>query len=77
MVEDDCPCQAGRMSDTPDYKRLTRSTDERMIAGVAGGIAKYLGVDPVLVRVLFVALALFGGGGLVLYVICWVLMKED
>lgn len=65
------------MSDTSDYKHLTRSKDERMIAGVAGGVAKYLGVDPVLVRVLFVALTLLGGGGLVLYVICWMLMKEE
>lgn len=77
MVDRRRACQAGRMSDTSDFKRLTRSKDERMIAGVCGGVAKYLGLDPVLVRVLFVALALFGGGGLVLYVICWVLMKEE
>jgi phage shock protein C len=57
-------------------KRLTRSKD-RMVAGVAGGIAQYLGVDPVLVRIIFVALALFGGGGIVLYLICWLLMPEE
>lgn len=65
------------MNDSSDFKRLTRSTDDRMIAGVCGGVAKYLGLDHTLVRVLFVALALFGGGGLILYIICWVLMKED
>lgn len=68
--------EAGIMSDS-QYKRLTRSRDERMIAGVAGGIARYAGVDPVVVRILFVVLTLFGGGGAVLYLICWILMKED
>lgn len=65
------------MTDTPGPKRLTRSSDNRMIAGVAGGIGKYLGVDATLIRVLIVALTLFGGGGLVLYVICWILMKDE
>lgn len=65
------------MSESSEYKRLTRSKSERMIAGVCGGLATYLGVDPVLVRVLFVALAVFGGGGAILYLVCWVLMKEE
>ena len=57
-------------------KRLTRSTSDRMIAGVAGGLADYFGLDPVLVRVLFVALAIFGGGGIILYIACWALIPE-
>lgn len=47
-----------------------------MIAGVAGGLADYFGLDPVLVRVLFVALAVFGGGGIILYIACWALIPE-
>lgn len=51
-------------------KRLYRSRGERMIAGVAGGLAEYFNVDPSLVRLAFVALTLFGGGtGLLAYLI--------
>lgn len=60
-----------------DNKRLTRSKSDRMVAGVASGIAQYLSVDPVVVRILFVALALFGGGGIILYLVCWLLMPEE
>jgi phage shock protein PspC (stress-responsive transcriptional regulator) len=48
-----------------------------MVVGVAGGIAQYVGVDPVLIRIIFVLLALFGGGGLLLYLICWLLIPEE
>jgi phage shock protein PspC (stress-responsive transcriptional regulator) len=65
------------MDNPSEPKRLTRSKTDRMVAGVAGGIAHYVGVDPVLIRVIFVALALFGGGGLLLYLICWILMPEE
>ena len=50
------------MSNQP-RKRLLRSTDDRVLAGVAGGIANYLDIDPTLVRVGFVAAVLFGGLG--------------
>ncbi len=58
-------------------RRLTRSRTERVLGGVAGGLAAYLGVDPVLVRVAWVVLVLFGGTGLLLYVIGWVIIPED
>ena len=58
-------------------RRLRRSRDERVIAGVCGGLARHLGVDPVLIRIAFVVLALAGGGGLLLYVVSWVLMPEE
>ncbi len=48
-----------------------------MLGGVAGGTAAYLGVDPVVVRIAFVALTLFGGFGVVLYAIGWLLIPED
>jgi phage shock protein C len=50
-------------------KRLYRSQNERMIAGVCGGIAEYLDIDPTLVRILFVLLFFVGGNGLLLYLI--------
>lgn len=50
-------------------KRLYRSRDNRIIAGVCGGIGEYFGVDPVLIRVIAVILIAFGGGGLIAYII--------
>lgn len=54
--------------------RLMRSETDRMIAGVCGGLAAYLGVDPVLVRLAFVILLLASGVGLGIYVILWLVM---
>jgi phage shock protein C len=59
-------------------KRLYRSRDERMVAGVAGGLAGYFGVDPTLVRLAFVAFTLAGGGtGLLAYLILAILMPLE
>ena len=58
-------------------KRLTRSTNNQMIAGVAAGIANYFNIDPTIVRLIFVITALTGGPGIVAYLIMWVLMPED
>ena len=57
-------------------KRLYRSTQERMFAGVCGGIAEYLEVDPTLVRLVFVALTLLGGPGLVIYIVLMLIVPE-
>ena len=53
-------------------RRLTRSPDQRLLGGVAGGLAEYLGVDPVIVRLGFVVTAFFGGLGVIAYVIGWI-----
>jgi len=58
-------------------KRLYRSRDERMIAGVAGGIAHYLDIDPTLVRVAFVLSTVFGGWGLALYIALAIIMPME
>jgi len=50
-------------------KRLYRSKDERMIWGICGGIGQYFGVDPTIVRVIWVVSLFFGGFGLLAYVI--------
>jgi len=57
--------------------RLTRSRDDRMIAGVAGGLADYLGIDPSLVRIAWVVLFLAGGLGLLIYIIMWIVVPEE
>jgi phage shock protein C len=48
-----------------------------MIAGVCGGLAVHLGLDPLLVRVAFVLFALGGGCGVLLYIILWILMPQE
>src|SRR5215212_4826602 len=55
-------------------RRLVRRTDRRIIAGVAGGIADYLGLEPWLVRIAFVVLVPFGGFGALAYLIGWLLV---
>lgn len=59
-------------------KKLLRSRDERMIAGVAGGLARYLNVDPAIVRLGFVALAVCSFGlAAVAYVAAMVIIPEE
>ena len=65
------------LNDQPEVRQLRRSGDERMLAGVAGGIARYLDVDVTLVRVIIAALALFTGAGAPLYVAAWLLLPAD
>ncbi|QYJ02543.1 PspC domain-containing protein [Nocardioides panacisoli] len=60
-----------------DLPRLRRSASDRKVAGVAGGIARHLDIDPVVVRIAFVVLVFFGGGGLLLYGACWLFVPED
>src|SRR5215217_2625996 len=56
---------------------VRRSRSERVIAGVCGGVGRYLGVDPVLLRIAFIILALANGLGVIAYVVCWVAIPEE
>jgi phage shock protein PspC (stress-responsive transcriptional regulator) len=56
---------------------LRRRTTDRVIGGVAGGLGDYFNVDPLLIRIGFVGLIIFGGAGLVLYLIAWLLMPAQ
>lgn len=58
-------------------KRLTRSSKNRMVGGVCGGIGEYLGVDPGWVRLVFVLVALGKGFGLMLYLILWIVLPRE
>ncbi|GAA1921361.1 hypothetical protein GCM10009815_15100 [Nocardioides marmoribigeumensis] len=60
-----------------DYRALRRSVTERKVAGVAGGLARHLDVDPLLVRVIFVVLTFFGGSGILLYAALWLLVPDE
>lgn len=58
-------------------KRLARMKNDRMIAGVASGLANYLGIDPVIVRLIFVLMMLGGGHGFLIYLVLWMVMPEE
>ena len=58
-------------------KRLYRSTTDKKIAGVCGGIAEYFGVDPTIIRIIAVILLLPGGfPGLIPYLLLWLVIPE-
>ncbi len=59
-----------------DIKNLRRSKEHRIIAGVCGGIAEYFETDPVLVRLIFLAIALMAGSGIVLYLVLIIVIPE-
>ncbi len=58
-------------------RRLTRSKTDRKIAGVAGGIAEYFGLDPTILRAVWVVSVVFGGFGVLAYVILWIVLPEE
>ncbi len=60
-----------------DMKRLTRSRTERWLGGVCGGIGNYFNTDPTVIRVLFVIAALIMGGGLLVYLILWLIIPLE
>lgn len=69
------------MADAPTpgagERLLRRSRTDRVIAGVCGGIGRYLGVDAVLIRIAFVVLAVAGGGGVLVYIFAWIVIPEE
>lgn len=60
----------------PVGRQLHRSRRDRMVGGVCGGIAHYLDVDPVLIRIAVMALTLSGGFGVLAYVVAWIVIPE-
>ena len=61
----------------PVSKKIYRSEEDRMLAGVAGGIGEYFEVDSTIVRIILVLLTIFGGSGILIYFVLWVLMPSE
>jgi phage shock protein C len=57
-------------------RKLYRSQTQRMMAGVCGGLAEYFNIDATVMRVLFLILAVFGGSGIVLYIVMWIVVPD-
>lgn len=53
---------------------LYRSETNKVIAGVAGGLGEYFNVDPTIIRILFVLMAVFGGSGFIIYIVLWLII---
>ena len=64
-------------SNPTEHQALTRPVHDRMLAGVAAGLARYLGVDVTVIRIVLVVLAVIGGAGIPIYLAGWLLMPED
>jgi phage shock protein PspC (stress-responsive transcriptional regulator) len=58
-------------------RRLTRSSDDRVVAGVCGGLARYTGIDPVVFRVVVAVAAVLGGSGVLAYLVAWLVIPKD
>ncbi|MCZ7611237.1 MAG: PspC domain-containing protein [Ignavibacterium sp.] len=57
-------------------KKLYRSVTDKMLGGVCGGIAEYFGIDPVIIRLTFVLAVIFGGSGILAYIILWIIIPQ-
>lgn len=58
------------------YRRMYRDPDNRIIGGVCSGLAAYWRVDPTIVRIIFILLAIFGMAGVLIYLILWIVLPE-
>jgi phage shock protein C len=58
-------------------RKLYSSRSDRKLAGVCGGLAEFFNLDPTLIRVLFVVLALAGGSGIVIYLAMWIMVPNQ
>lgn len=59
------------------YRRLYRSSTQRMLGGVCGGISEYFNIDPTLVRLAWLLLVPALGSGIFAYIICWIIIPEN
>jgi phage shock protein PspC (stress-responsive transcriptional regulator) len=78
MNPEDITTQSERNTHTaPGHVLIRRSYEDRMLGGVAGGLARYFGVDAMIVRIAFVALTVFGGAGIPLYLAALLLIPDE
>lgn len=70
-----------RKSSTPPDENpsptLHRSNINRVIAGVCGGIGEYFNIDPTIIRIFFILITVFGGSGILIYLILWLVMPSS
>ena len=57
-------------------KRLYKTSDNKMLGGVCNGLAEYFDVDPTIIRLIWVIFAFCGGGGVLAYLIAWIILPD-
>lgn len=72
----EAPPKEDQSHQTPFGKTLYRSEINKIFGGVAGGLGEYFDIDPTIIRLLFVLLAIFGGSGLIIYLVLWILVPS-
>jgi phage shock protein PspC (stress-responsive transcriptional regulator) len=75
ISDNDGPSSRDKFS-SPGYHRMYRDTDHRIIGGVCSGMGAYWNIDPLIIRIIFVALALGGGLGVLVYLILYIVIPE-
>jgi phage shock protein C len=70
-------CRKLNISGVHMHKKLYRSSREKKLGGVAGGVAEYFDVDPTIVRLIFVLTVLAGGAGFLAYIIMWIVIPQE
>lgn len=65
-----------KSSATAQFSGLYRSETNKVIAGVAGGLGEYFNIDPTIIRILFVLMTVFGGSGIIIYLVLWLIMPS-
>lgn len=60
-----------------EVRKLYRSRSDRIISGVCGGLGQFFGIDSTLLRIIFVLLAIFGGSGIIIYLVMWLIVPEE
>ncbi len=58
-------------------KKLYRSRSKKVIAGIAGGLGDYIGVDPVIIRIILILITIINGIGILVYIIMWIVIQEE
>ena len=80
VIQDDanlCAYCGKRVGSVAGRRKLMRSRADRKIAGVCAGFAEYFDLDVTVVRVVWLLVALFGGGGILAYIIAWIVIPEE
>jgi phage shock protein C len=80
VIQDDanvCAYCGRRVTSVAGRRKLMRSRTDRKIAGVCAGFAEYFDLDVTIVRVVWLIVAFFGGGGVLAYIIAWIVIPEE
>ena len=65
------------MASNTSIRRIYRSEENRIFAGVCGGFGEYFNIDPVIIRLVWILFVMAGGSGIILYIIAWLIIPKQ